>query len=151
MALTAPVLPSRALPPDLRSLSGLSHVRVSVDALPPNLRRMGVTRKSAVARLSNRLRAGDIEIVEDQAMPLVLLRFEEALDVSAPRAIGFSATISLEQSAHVDRIQQRLRVPTFHHTRIALFDQEEAVKMIPVAIELVVDHLLAGVKATTMR
>ncbi len=151
-AITAPYTrgaPAKAVSDDVLSLANLESVHIHIDDLPPLLEKFDVTHEDVVERLKQRLVDAELRVVADEKTPQVRLRIEATHDPVAPEAIAFSMTISVMQRSHVERVDRHLRVPTYHHTRIGMFDRGQTTEMVRLCVGLVVEKLARKVAVAT--
>ena len=150
-SLTTPFASKASLADDVLSLDGLAEVRISVDDLPPLIAELNVTSEIVERQLKERLGESPIQVIVDKKAPLLKIRIEATHDSFAPNALAFCMTLSLVQSAHVDRVDRTLSVPTYHHTRVGLFPEEQTAEMVRICVNLVVDKFLGKVELATER
>ena len=95
------------------SLAGLDRLRLEVAAIPVELGDLEVTRDDLEAQCRGALRSAYVDLDGRGDDPVLTLKLYWMSAEAVPDAVGYVASLRLSQSVRVDRVAQRLSVPTF--------------------------------------
>ena len=141
----APILPSSPLADQVRSLAGLSTLRLLVEPVSADLAAMGIDAEDLAADQSAELRRAGLEVVDESdqperesTLPRLTIEIIGVQEPKLPDAIAFSVNLMLEQQVRIERLDKVISVPTYVRHATALVPKEEARK----TIDTTTDHLV---------
>lgn len=116
----APYLPAKVkLAGDVRSLAGLTDVRLEVIQRAKELVDAGLTEIVIAKQARQQLEQGmaEIRVVEDADAPLLKIEVYGGVESNVPDALAFLISIKLIQTVHVARTDETLEAPTYTMVR----------------------------------
>lgn len=154
----APILPSSPLADQVRSLAGLSTLRLVVDPVSDELAAMDVDAEDLAADRRAGLRRAGFQVLDesDQAerestLPRLTIQIIGVQEPKLPDAIAFSVNLMLEQEVRIERLDRVMAVPTYVRHATALVPKEEARKTIDRTTDHLVDQFLKWTHKATER
>ena len=113
------------LPDEALSLRGLKKVRVAVDAVPEEV---NFSEAQIMEILRDALDDAGIKVSDDPKLPKFVVSVAVQKDPEDPEIIAFAIVPSVYQSVTVDRLDQRLTIPTFSGMTLGVMRSNESHK-----------------------
>jgi hypothetical protein len=135
---------------ELLSLAGLHQVQLHVEPLQPLLTSQGMTTISLNRMVRGRLREANIEVVDTANAPVVKITAWPGAEPALPKALAFNLRISLYQHATVERVKQRLFVPTYTDFNLGLDKAGKINETMKTSITVLLDRFLLAVSVATI-
>ena len=98
----------RKIADELKSLAGLTQMRMHVAPVPTRFKDMGVRKAKIDAFLRQELEESGFKIVTDTEAPRCILRIIGEVDERFPDAVSIGTVLEIEQRVTVHRIEQDL-------------------------------------------
>jgi len=110
----APLLPRPEKVSDrAMSLAGLESVRLDIVLLSSDAQGLEITAEKMYRDWKNLLEAAGVEVVENDEAPFLSLHLKVLADQAAAGHFAYGLFLTLDQAAHLPRLDRTLTVPTY--------------------------------------
>ncbi len=139
----APFRPRRVKVPDeVRSLKGIRRVSVQVDPLLGAIGAAGVQRKEIRSLMISRLRAGSIEVVEDDETPRLVLKCLPLNNPKIPDTTAVVMFLQIKQDVQLNRLNEPMILPTTTILGPALTKRDDLGDAVKEQCSFVIDNFI---------
>ncbi len=144
-----PYRPLSQLDDQVRSLAGVSRLRVRVVPVPGGIADLGVNRDDVQASMKQRLQEAGFEIMADEQedqlsaqLPRLTLRILGGTDPEVPGSICFAVALEFEQEATIDRLDEKMVLPTYTRKALGLVRKGRFPQSVRTMIDDLVDSFV---------
>ena len=147
VALAAPLMPRPARDDISRydAAYGLKRVRVEVMQYAPVLQRGTISADEIEDIWSRRLKEEGLEVVESGETPRIVITMKGLPWGERSEITAFGLFMTLDQSAHVHRLDATMRIPTYSNSMVGVIDtdglEKELRKAVAFQIRKFVSHI----------
>lgn len=146
----APLLPQRLhLTDEIRSLARLERVELNIAHISPTLREVGVDAIAVRESWKQRLEDAGVAIEESDDLPKLQLVGTALLDKGTPDSIGYCFIISLEQGVEVDRLNQKLSLPTWTGVYTGMKHSDEIAEELDRLLSRIIEEFVYRIELAT--
>lgn len=150
VARSAPFLPNKArLDDEVRSLADVSSVRLAVQQHCKELVDEGFDASAAEALVEKQLDHAAINVVEEDTAPMLKIEIYGSTEPNVPSALAFLVSLKLVQPVTIDRLDEKMLVPTFTMVRGGMEASDRVRSTAEAELAAVVDTFLVRCQAAT--
>jgi len=150
LCTAAPIVPERRrVTNEIRSLAGIAEVEVEVDSASSVLAEMKYPVDRMKKRTADLLAEHGIMAVTDSAAPILNLVLLTETSQDHPEMVSFTYHLSLEQDVVLERLNEKILVPTYALVHGSLTTREKLTQTIDELLPVVIRHFASRVQVAS--
>jgi len=129
------------------SLAGVKRVRLMVQPVPPAIAKAGFTVEALLEQWSKKLKDAGFEMAKpSDDTPIIELLISTAADKDVPDAIAVGVKLTVMQTAHIERLEADLMLPTYTHIPVGIVPNNKVKEQTQEALDFVMEMFIRSVR-----